>query len=322
MTTLLATFCGRKGYLARALRRAHGQVRLVGVDADPEAPCRGEWDVFETAPRLGAGTATYVERILTIACHHHVDAVMSINDADACILATARPLFARRGIRLLSAPAETTEQLGDKRLAADWFTARGWSTPDTRTLAEVRRDGLPGEGPWIAKARRGQGSAGLVQFDHPAWVELLSNDLVIQPMVFGRHFDLDLLRDEEGGVVVGAKEKLEMSGGTASLTCSTTEPSLLAFARRLAADVGHIGAVDADVIIPDDGGPPVVLEVNARVGGCLAHAILAAPGLADALLDIASARRIRPGITTVPGVTVYRDPHAVAVNLPTPRTRP
>lgn len=312
---VLLTMCGRKAYLARAMRAGDPDVWLVGADADPRAPARGAFDAFAAVPRVDAPGGAYVQALLELARRERVDAIASLNDMDAGVLARARAAFAAAGVRVLGPSAEHVERLSDKLACARWLQARGFDTADTRALEQARREGLPGSGgPWIAKPRRGQGSQRLLRLKAPPRWEELEEDLIFQPELQGRHFGADILRGDDGQLVVGLKEKLEMSAGTASLTDSSRAPELVEVARRLGELIAHVGLIDVDLVQARPGAAPWVLEINPRVGGCFAHACLACEGLAAALLDVCrqgswGARPLAPRSA----VRVYREsqPHVV-----------
>ena len=311
---ILLTMCGRKGYLARTLRSAGRDLVMVGVDADSDAPARGAFDVFAAVPPVDAAGGAYVEALLGVAEREGVGAVVSVNDLDSALLAAARGRFEQLGCRVMGAELAVARQLDDKRAAFDWLTRRGFGTPATRTLSEVRSGGLTDAATWIAKPRHGQGSRGVVHLSSLDGLAQLPEDTVIQPCLYGRHIDVDLLRDARGTTQVALKEKLDPGEGTAAITLSLVHPALEAEAHRLADAIGHVGLVNADWICTSEVDPPIVLEVNARVGGCFAHACLACDGLAAAFLDVCAGldAPVAP-LQTRPEVRVFRDPHPTIV---------
>ncbi|NYZ16650.1 ATP-grasp domain-containing protein [Azospirillum sp. RWY-5-1] len=89
--------------------------------------------------------------------------------------------------------------------------------------------------------------------------------------------------------------------GPASVIAALDRPDLLEMARRVVADLRYSGFGGIDVILPEDGGPPVFLELNARppqtthlghlFGADLARALFqAVSGAAAAAPDTPTAR--------------------------------
>jgi carbamoyl-phosphate synthase large subunit len=283
---VLITIAGRKGYQVRALKTSPRAGSIVACDADARAPVRRD-TAFECVPRVDE-PAAYLEALQRICERESIHCILPVNDLDVELLAQAHGSFHAQGVRVLAPSLETTRALCDKLEAASWFAARGFSTPETLPIELLREGHRPAWSvhfPLFAKPRRGQGSRGVRILRQEAELAAVPDGHIVQPFIAGDHYDLDLLRAADGRTVaVVPKRKLEMSDGTASLTESADDPALMALGERLSDAIGHVGAVDVDLIVHD--GRISVLEVNARLGGCFPFACLFCPQLADALLDI------------------------------------
>jgi carbamoyl-phosphate synthase large subunit len=283
---VLITVAGRKGYQVRALKSSARAGTIVACDADVRAPVRRD-TAFECVPRIDE-PAAYLEALRRICERESIHCILPVNDMDVQLLADARDSFGARGVRVLCPSPEVTRALCDKLEAASWFAAHGFATPETLPIELVREGhGRPWSShfPLIAKPRRGQGSRGVRVLHHESDIAVVPDGYIVQPFIAGDHYDLDLLRAADGRTVaVVPKRKLEMSDGTASLTESVDDPALLALGERLSDAIGHVGAVDVDVIVHE--GRISILEVNTRLGGCFPFACLFCPQLVDALLTI------------------------------------
>ena len=239
-TNALITISGRKGYVVRALRGSNEAGTIVATDADPMAPVRSADATFAHVPRVDAGDA-YVSALLSIAARERIDCVVPVNDIDVCVLAQASDRFSQAGATVFVPPPEVTEILCDKLRAAQWLRDGGLETPETFDVeTALRASGL--SAPLIAKPRRGQGSRGQRVIDDIAELGFVDQDCVVQPIIEGKHLNLDVVCDGGGNVVaVVAKHKLESVDGTASLVESVERPELIALAERIAALTNHVG---------------------------------------------------------------------------------
>jgi carbamoyl-phosphate synthase large subunit len=276
---VLTTFAGRKSYILRALAASRWAGHLVAVDADPEATVRHVAHRFVTVPPL-AEPAAYVAALLALCDEERFDCLIPLNDLDLPLLARHRDDFAARGVRLLSAPLEVVDILRDKHATAGFLERHGLRSPRT-ALAEAGDLALP----LIAKQRFGQGSQGLRVCREPRDLETLGADMIVQELLAGPEYNLDILRAADGSVLsVVPKLKLAMAYGSTDRARSVEAPELIEVGIRLAEAVGHVGTIDVDLMVV--GGEIFVLDVNARIGGGFPFTALVCPEYADLLLRV------------------------------------
>lgn len=279
--SILLTFAGRKAYLADLLRRSPRATRVLAVDADETATVRWTADGFAVVPPVSEEDA-YVEALCAFCRDHAVDAVAGLNDMDLLVLAKRRSEIEAAGARVLGAEEATLEALQDKLAVGHWLEERGFRYPET-SLPAVARCPKP---PFVIKQRFGQGSQGLRACRSPVDPKTLGDDMIIQRLLEGDEFHLDILRAEDGEVkAVVPKLKLAMADGSTDKARSVDAPELLDLGRRLGEAVGHVGSIDVDVMVSE--GVAYVLDVNARLGGGLPFTAVVCPRFVDALLDIA-----------------------------------
>jgi carbamoyl-phosphate synthase large subunit len=289
-TRLLITFAGKKSYIYRPLAASSECDRIVAVDSDPCATISNVADHFEVVPRVDDEDA-YEAELLDIGTRHDVHAILPLNDLDVKFLAARHERFRQAGIRVLCPELSIVETLLDKRKAADWFSNHGFKTPTTWTVSEaLGQPSLPF--PLVSKARFGQGSAGFKLCSTREEVSGLPDNTVLQPYLVGTHLDLDLLRSSSDVLAVIPKIKHSSTAGTCDRATTTVAPRYIEIGVRLCDAIGHVGAVDADLVDTNDG--PVVLEVNPRLGGCFPFTALAAPRFVDALLRVARGASTEP----------------------------
>lgn len=308
---VLVTFAGRKSYVIVPLQASPNAGRIVVADADSRAPVRVHAQCFETVPRLDDEKA-YLASLEGLCTKHAIDSILPLNDMDVRALSSHSEQFAALGVQVLGAPEGATHALCDKLQAAEWLRERGFRTPETHTAEDARSD-VRTVFPRIAKHRFGQGSRGVHRCDTPEDLVHLSDEYVVQPLLDGTQFNLDVLRSASGDVVsVVPKQKLEMSDGTASLVRSSNDSRLLELGLAVGNAVEHFGSIDVDVI--EWHGELYVLEINPRLGGCFPFTNTICPAYTHALMQIAGGASPSPFVGAVRNdVRVFRELQFVEV---------
>lgn len=301
-TSVLLTFAGRKAFIAEILASSPIARRVLAVDADPDATIRWAVDDFRAVPPVTEEEA-YVSALFAVCCEQAVDAVVAVNDMDLRVLARNAERFRAVGTRILGAPAGVVEILGDKLAVGPWLEARGFRYPET---AEPRSRGARLRLPALAKARFGQGGRGQRACHTEEDVRALDDDFVIQELLAGNEYHLDVLRAADGEVKsVVPKRKLAMLHGYTDQAVSVEDAALLGLGARLGAAVGHVGSIDVDLMVA--GGIPYVLDVNPRLGGGFPFTALVCPRYVDAFLEIAGGASPPPFLGEYrSGVTMHR----------------
>jgi carbamoyl-phosphate synthase large subunit len=303
-TRLLLTFSGKKSHVYRPLAASSECDRIIAVDSDPCATISNVAECFEVVPRVG-DEDSYEAALLDIGTRHNVHAILPLNDLDVRFLAARHERFQQAGIQVLCPELSIARTLLDKREAADWFSNQGFKTPTTWTVAEALEQPSLSY-PLVSKARFGQGSAGFGLCSTREAVSRLQDNTVLQPYLIGTHLDLDLLRGSSGVLAVIPKIKHSSTAGTCDRATTTAAPRYIELGARLSDAIGHLGAIDADIVDTDDG--PVVLEVNPRLGGCFPFTALAAPRFVDALLRVARGAPTEPFLGELEdGCTMYQE---------------
>jgi carbamoyl-phosphate synthase large subunit len=303
-THALLTCAGRKAYVLDALLRSPLAGTVLLTDANPLAEAAARREHFALLP--AASAPDYVERLLALCARARIDCVLPTNDLDLAVLGAAGARMAGAGVRLLGPTASTVELLADKLLAARWLAERGFATPETCDAEKpeplLGRFGLP----LVAKARRGQGSEGLLVCHTREELRRVAPGSVLQPRALGPEFNLDILRGPAGVVSVVPKRKLEMFAGGTQRAESVDAPELVELGVRLGEALGHLGSVDVDVIVEAEG--PSVLDVNPRLGGGFPFTALFCPRYVDALLEIGRGGSPRPFLGEYRrGLRAYRE---------------
>lgn len=288
MTTeanILLTCVGRKSYLVGIFERSERLGTLVAVDSDEEATIQFHAPHFHTVPQVVSDPQAYADALLELCEDYDIDCVVPQNDLDLVELADARERFRASGVEVTGAPPETARAVRDKIAMADWAAEHDLNYPQTWRPSEVPDDALP----VIVKSRRGQGSAALDEIEDPEVLARLDGDEVVaQRMLPGAEYNLDILARRDGRVVsVVPKKKLEMRYGATHKARSVDDPELVELGVKVGAAVGHVGAIDVDVMV-DEAGRRHVIDINPRVGGGFPFTSIYCPEYVDALLAVAA----------------------------------
>lgn len=299
---VLLTCCGRKTYLAEVFRSSSFCGRLVAADSDVEATIRHHVDQFIETPPINDENA-YVETLLKCCEALQINSVIPQNDLDLIVLASHRSLFEAAGVRVLGVPLHVATAMADKLESADWLARHGIPAPRAVLYSGQRVD-LP----VVAKSRFGQGSHGLRICHSAEDLSLVVKDSVVQELLRGEEYNLDILRDGFGVVrSVVVKRKLAMRDGSTDKAVSVRDESLESLGTRLGHALELEGSADVDVIVTDRGS--FVIDVNSRVGGGFPFTAQICPGYVDGLLTIALHQS--PGnIASYPqGIEIHRETH-------------
>lgn len=303
---VLISCAGRRNYLVDYFRASlAGSGKVIATDVSPYAVALAEADEAVVAPPVF--NADYVDWVLELCRTRAIGLVISVNDHELPILAVARERFAAEGVTLAVSDSEVISVCFDKVRTFELITRLGVRVPETWTTLEEAEGALDAgvaTFPLIVKPRWGSGSFGLFtvhdreELRHAAALltrmtrrSLFKNyepeagrgSIVIQPLIQGTEYGLDVVNDLEGrhvGVLV--KRKLGMRSGETDKAITVDDPQLTDLGRRLAKETRHVANLDCDVI--RSGGELYVLDLNPRFGGGYPFSQMAGADLPAAIL--------------------------------------
>ena len=297
---ILLTCCGRKTYLAEIFRSSPSCGAIVAADNDPRATIRHYVDHFVHTPPLSDGEA-YIDTLLQTCARLGINAIIPQNDLDLVLLAAHRSRFESVGVRVLGVPSQVAKVITDKLASATWLEKQQIPSPGTALYA-----GQPVDLPVVAKSRLGQGSNGLRICYTADDLRFVVKNSVVQKLLQGDEYNLDILRDGFGTVLaVVVKKKLAMRDGSTDKAVSVSDPGIEALGKRLGHALELEGSADVDVILTDEG--PFVIDVNPRVGGGFPFTAQVHPGYVDGLLMIALNQRANDIGGYADGIEIHRE---------------
>ncbi|MCO7193197.1 ATP-grasp domain-containing protein [Pseudonocardia sp. McavD-2-B] len=321
---VLLTCAGRRHYLVEYFRAAlTGIGAVVATDVDAAAPAMQAADRAVVVPPVA--DPGYVEHLVAVCREHEIGLLLSLNDLELPVLAPHRARFAEAGTRAVLPPPDVVDICADKWRTFGWLTAHGIPTARTVLTVDDARAGLDAgllDFPLVVKPRWGTASIGIevvADLDELMLAHRLAgirvgrsalagagppeHTIVVQQMLPGHEHGMDVVNDLDGRVAtVLARRKLTMRGGETDRAVTVARPELEELGTRLGRALGHIGNLDVDVFVDDDG-HAAVLELNARFGGGYPFSHHAGADVPAALLAWASGRSPDPRwLTAVAGV--------------------
>jgi carbamoyl-phosphate synthase large subunit len=307
---VLLTCVGRRNYLVASFRQAlQGRGLVYGADSDPYAPALQACDkAFTVSP---IDDSRYGDEILALCREHRVRLLVPLLDLELPIIAPIRDQFSAQGtVALVSSPA-VVELCFDKwktlRFLADCNLEHPASYLELAAVREALRKGEV-QFPLVIKPRWGSASLGL-EYSHDDQelemaVALLKKKLprtflrcasmtdpcrsvLIQQQLHGEEYGLDVVNDLCGRYVTTfVRRKLRMRAGETDQAVTVDSDELEALGRIIGQRLGHVGSLDCDLFVSDDGFR--VLELNPRFGGGYPFSHIAGANVPAMLLAWAS----------------------------------
>jgi carbamoyl-phosphate synthase large subunit len=343
---VLLTCAGRRNYLVQYFKRAlGGRGQVVACDSSASAPALAEADQPFIVPPIGQDD--YFDVLLSICRAQRVRLILSVNDLELGGLAYRAAQFRAAGIFPVIASPQVIATCMDKWATFRFLQDADIATPRTYlSLADARQAVARGviRFPLLIKPRWGSGSIGVELVENDRELELAhewgqirirrtilaqlsrvdpENCLVIQELLTGQEYGLDVVNDLQGRYVATlARRKLVMRAGETDRAVTVVEPKVERLGRALGQRLAHVGSLDCDVLATEKG--CFVLDLNPRFGGGYPFAHLAGADVPAALIAWANNEepdpawlRVRPGVLSSKyyGVVVMDE----AVQSETPR---
>lgn len=317
------TCAGRRNYLLKFFQEALGnQGKVFAGDSTIEAPTLQEADESFLLPRINH--SEYFEKLLDICQQKQVRLLIPLNDLELPYLAKQRDRFLAIGtIPVVSSP-EVIDICFDKFATFQFLQNLGISAPKTYlSLTEARAAIGRGEitFPIVVKPRWGSASIGIEYPEDDEELELAyrfvkksimksflaevsSSDpercILIQERLIGQEHGLDIINNLDGSYITSfVKRKLTMRAGETDRAVTVENEELKQLGEKIGQKLGHIGNLDCDVIVGEQG--LCVLELNPRFGGGYPFSQMAGANIPAALIAWANGEEAEPSWLRVQG---------------------
>jgi carbamoyl-phosphate synthase large subunit len=312
----MLTCAGRRHYLVQFFREAlKNRGRVFAGDATLEAPALQAADESFLLPPIKH--SDYFEKLLDICQHKQVGLIIPLNDLELPYLARQRDRFLKIGtIPVVSSP-EVIDICFDKFATFKFLQKLGISAPKTYlSLEEARKAIVQGKisFPLVVKPRWGSASIGIEYPEDDEELELAyrfvkkllgksflaevsSSDpercILIQERLTGQEHGLDIINDLEGSYITTfVKRKLTMRAGETDRAVTVKSEEMKKLGEKIGQNLGHIGNLDCDVIVGQEG--LCVLELNPRFGGGYPFSQMAGANIPAALIAWANGGEVDP----------------------------
>lgn len=313
---ILLSCAGRRNYLVEFFQEAlQGHGLVLAVDASEDAPALQQADRSFILPSITH--KDYIDLLLELCEQQQVRLVIPLNDLELPLLSKHRDRFLKIGtLPVVSAP-EVINLCFDKWATFEFLTAHHIQAPKTYlSLADAQEALSRGEiaFPVIVKPRWGSASIGIESPEDSEELTLayqfvkkriarsilagvsavdFEHCVIIQERLPGQEYGLDVINNLDGKYVTTfCKMKLAMRAGETDRALTVENLELNNLGSILGKKLGHIGNLDCDVIVGEQG--YYLLEMNPRFGGGYPFSHMAGANVIAALIAWAEGKPIDP----------------------------
>jgi carbamoyl-phosphate synthase large subunit len=258
-------------------------------------------------PQVLENPEYYLHNLLALCKREQFEVIFPLSDLDTLLLSKFHQEFERIGCRVIVSDQRTIERCNDKRLTHEICRATGIPTPN----AWFSSSDYDGTFPVIQKHIFGSGSSGLKVLERSSDLEnFVSGQDMLQQLIIGDEFGLDILNDLKGNLVaVCAKRKLSMRSGETDKAEIIVDPELLDLGKRISNMFRHVGNLDCD-ILRNKQGELFCIDFNPRFGGGYPATHLAGFNYIKAVLDMVQKRpyslpQYPKMVTVIKGISLY-----------------
>lgn len=286
---ILLTSAGRRTYMVQYFKEALKNLGKVHASNSIYTYTLGCADHYVLTPNIY--DSNYVDFLIQYCKKWNISVVISLFDIDLPVLAQNKERFLKEGITVIVSDYSVTRICNDKWLTYEFFVQAGLKqTPSFLNIAEVKSEIKNGiiDYPLIIKPRWGMGSIGIYKANNEEELDVLykklhteifetylkyeskediDNSIIIQKVIKGQEYGIEILNDLEGNFVTCiAKKKIAMRSGETDVAEIVDNTPFLELARIISENLKHIANLDVDCFITENC-DVYVLEMNCRFGG-------------------------------------------------------
>lgn len=295
--TVLMTGAGAPGAygIIRCLRNnGERDIRIVGVDANPQAGCRELVDVFETVPM--AAEDEFIPSVLDVCERHGVDVVQPIVTRELQKFAENKKRFEAIGTKVCVSDPDRLRIINDKGRLFDAVKKTGkLRLPSYRIVHTIEEyaDAME-EMDWrhkpvCVKATFGNGSRGIRFVDpgkslfdlfmmekpdskyvsYDGMLDILREapqfpELMVMEFLPGREFGVDVLADRGDVIYIAARYSSVVRNSIPLVSEIVSDDEVENQSRQITKELGLSGNIGFDFRC-DGNGVPYLMEINPRL---------------------------------------------------------
>jgi carbamoyl-phosphate synthase large subunit len=332
---ILISSVGRRNYIVDYFKKAvgnEGQVFVSNSLAFTSGMFAG--DVSIVSPPIIS--KEYIPFLLDSCVRNNIKAIVPLFDMDLSALSYNKSVFKKHDILPIVSEYDFVNKCFDKLCYTDFLAIFGLKTPVTTNnlsyandLIEIKEIKFP----LILKPRWGTGSISTkvvsdMKSLHNEYTKLSKevqstyintpvpeghqNTILIQEMIEGDEYGLDVINDLNGNYqTTWVKKKFGMRSGETDGAVTIKNNILEICGQKIGKTSKHIGILDVDVILSNDG-VPYVIDINPRFGGGYPFSHVAGVDLPKAIIKwikgeaLTNELIIEENITSVKGITLIK----------------
>lgn len=212
-------------------------------------------------PRVSDDDEHYVRQLLSICKEKNIELLIPLMDFELPILSLNKTEFEKIGVKVWVSDYLTIINCLDKKLNYNFCINNGIPVPKSYFTNVSLKP------PYIKKRILGSGSVGLEFVTSSLISDFKEGEDMIQEMVEGKEFGMDILNDINGNFVHSCvREKIEMRSGETDKASSLQSKDFEKWAKKISSTFKHVGNMDIDFILTEDK-KIYFIDFNPRFGG-------------------------------------------------------
>lgn len=334
---ILLSSVGRRSYLVKYFQDALGVDGIVvGTNCIPDTQGLLATDRSYVVPK--ANHPNYIDILLKICETNEVKLLFSLHDLDGYILSQNKDRFSEIGVTPVISDYSVMKTTLNKYKTYIWANENDVNFPNTFLKVEdailcVEKSKI--SFPLIVKPIHGCGSIEIrvahneeelymlgklvnnqiMRSDIANFFNYEKECIVIQEYIKGQEFGLDIVNDLNGKYITCfVKRKFGMRAGETDGAIVEDNEELKGFGAHLGDHLNHIGLMDTDVFVTEEG-KIYLLEMNPRFGGGYPFSHIAGADIPRYFIALAKRSIVDPSWLQVEtGVRGYKDIDIVTIS--------
>ena len=211
----------------------------------------------------------FTHEVLEYCTNLDISLVIPTIDTELAVYAHQRRRFAEHGVQIAISGPRTVEIAMSKDVTSRFLESAG--VPTVKNYSAYVEGADPPPFPVIIKPRQGSGSKGIHRADDLESFRFYlrkTADPVVQEFVDGVEYTVNFFVDRSGRCLSAVPHvRVETRSGEVSKCVTVREPTLMAYADRLAASLPDAWGPLCFQAVVDSESRAKVIELNARLGG-------------------------------------------------------
>lgn len=284
---ILLTNSGRRTYMVENLIQS-ATLRQIAVDihvTDTSLDTASFWVnqsiIHHITPRVSENPLAYQNEIIKICKQGSIDLLIPLMDYELPLLADIKEDLLKLGTVVVVSIREVVDMCLDKVKMYEYCCQNNILTP------QIYDSNSSITFPVIYKKRFGSGSVGLKILNHKSELkDHKDEDEIYQQYIKGQEYGLDIFNDFKGNFqYCSIRKKLSMRAGETDKAEVFHDEKIWNYGKTLGSTIGHVGNMDADIIL-DDEGLIYLIDLNPRFGGGYPFSFFSGVDGIGAILDM------------------------------------